>query len=62
MCKAIDEMIEDGRNEGENSGKKKEKLRIAKELKGLLSDEVIAEKTELPLEVIKNLHSTQRRL
>ncbi|MBS6195229.1 MAG: hypothetical protein KH828_06585 [Clostridiales bacterium] len=51
MCRAIEEMIQDGRNEGIKEGI----LHIAKELKGILPDEVISEKTNLPLDVIKNL-------
>lgn len=51
MCKAIEEMIEDGKMEG----REEEKLRIAKELKGILSDKVISEKTTLPLEIVKNI-------
>lgn len=59
MCKAIDDLIEDGRNEGISLGLSRginqEKLRIAKEIKGLLPDEVVAEKTGLSLEVVKAL-------
>lgn len=59
MCRAIDEMIQDGRNEGRaegiEAGIHDEQLRIAKELKGFLSDEIIAEKTNLPLEIVNKL-------
>ncbi|MBS6194074.1 MAG: hypothetical protein KH828_00655 [Clostridiales bacterium] len=59
MCKAIEEMIQDGRKDGIQQGikegVKEEKFRIAKELKGLLPDEVISEKTHLPLDVVKHL-------
>lgn len=51
MCQAIEEMIKDGRKEGI----KEEQVRIAKELKGILSDEMIAEKTNLSLEIVRDL-------
>ncbi|MBS6196717.1 MAG: hypothetical protein KH828_14245 [Clostridiales bacterium] len=57
MCRAIEEMIQDGRNDGRNDGIKEEKFRIAKELKGILPDEVISEKTKLPLEIVKSLRT-----
>lgn len=43
------------KKEGVEEGIKKGKIEIAKSLKGLLEDEVIAEKTGLDLEIIKNL-------
>ena len=63
MCEALKEMRMDaiaegraeGRAEGEAKGRDEKAIEIAIELKGLLSDEVIAEKTKLPLEVVKAL-------
>ena len=43
------------KKEGVEEGIKKGKIEIAKSLKGLLEDDVIAEKTGLDLEIIKNL-------
>ena len=43
------------KKEGVEEGIKQGKIEIAKSLKGLLEDEVIAEKTGLDLEIIKNL-------
>lgn len=51
MCQAIEEMIQDGKKEGI----KEEQLRIAAELKGVLPDEMIAQKTRLTLEIVKTL-------
>ena len=43
------------KKEGVEEGIKQGKIEIAKSLKGLLEDDVIAEKTGLDLEIIKNL-------
>lgn len=73
MCQAITEMIEDGRKEGEALGRKEgealgrkegealgrkaEKISVAKNLLDVLSDEVIAEKTGLDIEVVKEMRN-----
>ena len=60
MCKALqdlyDEGVEVGIEEGIELGRSDEKISIAKGLIGLLDDQVIAEKTGLPLEKVKELH------
>ena len=60
VCQAIKDLIEDGRQEGIKEGMaegiEQNKLENARNLLGLLSDEIIAEKIGLPLERIKALH------
>uniref|UniRef100_UPI004056A1B1 Rpn family recombination-promoting nuclease/putative transposase n=1 Tax=Agathobacter sp. TaxID=2021311 RepID=UPI004056A1B1 len=46
---------QEGREEGRQEGKELAKLRIAKGLLDILADEVIAEKTELPLRTVQEL-------
>lgn len=56
----IEEGIEEGRKEGREEGRtegiEQTKLENARNLLGLLSDEIIAEKIGLPLERVKELH------
>lgn len=56
VCQAIKDLIEDGRQEGRETGIEQNKLENARNLLGLLSDEIIAEKIGLPLERVKALH------
>ena len=60
VCQAIKDLIEDGRQEGIKEGMaegiEQNKLENARNLLGLLSDEIIAEKIGLPLERVKALH------
>ena len=68
VCQAIKDLMADSRQEGREEGKKEgikegmaegieqNKLENARNLLGLLSDEIIAEKIGLPLERIKALH------
>ena len=60
VCQAIKDLIEDGRQEGIKEGIvegiEQAKLENARNLLGLLSDEIIAEKIGLPLERVKALH------
>ena len=51
MCQAIREMIEEGRAEG----REEEKINVAKNLLDILSDEVIAEKVGVDIEVVREL-------
>ena len=55
MCQAIKEMIEDGRAEGIAEGIAQDKINVAKNLLDILSDEVIAEKVGLDIEVVREL-------
>ena len=52
VCKAIKDLMEDSRQEGIEQTK----LENARNLLGLLSDEMIAEKIGLSLECVKSLH------
>ena len=52
VCQAIKDLIEDGRKEG----REETKLENARNLLGLLSDEIIAEKIGLSLECVQALH------
>ena len=64
MCQAIKDLMADSRQEGREEGIKEgmaegieqNKLENARNLLGLLSDEIIAEKIGLPLERVKALH------
>lgn len=60
VCKAIIDLMEDSRIEGIEvgmaRGAEQTKLENARNLIGLLSDEIIAEKIGLPLEKVKELH------
>lgn len=55
MCQAITEMIEDGRREGEEIGRQEGKISVARNLLDILSDEVIAEKTELDIKMVQEI-------
>ena len=57
MCKAIRDMIEDGREEGRASGIEQTKIENARNLLDILSDEVIAEKIGLPIEKVRELRA-----
>lgn len=73
MCKAIQDLIEDskaegreegivegleaGRVTGREEGIEEAKLTVARNLLGVLSDELIAEKVGLPLEKVKELYT-----
>ena len=68
VCQAIKDLMADSRQEGREEGIKEgikegiaegieqNKLENARNLLGLLSDEIIAEKIGLPLERVKALH------
>ena len=60
VCQAIKDLMADsrleGREEGMLEGIEQNKLENARNLLGLLSDEIIAEKIGLPLERVKSLH------
>ena len=72
MCKAIRDLMEDSRSEGieigiergiergMERGMEQKKLEIARNLIGLLSDEIIAEKTGLLREKVRELHKMSR--
>ena len=61
VCKAIKDLMEDSRKEGieegREEGKKTALIETAKKLLDVLSDEVIAEKTELPLKKVRELRA-----
>ena len=63
MCKAIQDMIEDSREEGKALGRaygiEHTKLENARNLLDVLSDEVIAEKIGLSIERVKELRREQ---
>lgn len=59
MCKAIQDMIEEGREEGKASGILQNKLENARNLLDVLEDEVIAEKIGLPIEKVKELRKSE---
>lgn len=46
---------EEGREEGREEGAEREKMEIAKNLVGLLDEQVIAERTGLSLEIVQRL-------
>ena len=56
MCQAIKDLMADSREEGKEIGMELAKLESARNLIGLLSDEVIAEKIGLSLEKVIELH------
>ena len=53
MCKAIRDLIEDSKAEG----REENRLEVARNLLGIISDELIAEKVGLPLERVKELYT-----
>jgi len=61
VCQAIKDLMADSRQEGIKEGMaegiEQNKLENARNLLGLLSDEIIAEKIGLPLERVKALHA-----
>ena len=60
VCQAIKDLMADSREEGIKEGIvegiEQAKIENARNLLGLLSDEIIAEKIGLPLERVKSLH------
>lgn len=59
MCQAIKEMIEDGIEIGEVRGREEEKINVAKNLLDVLSDEIIAEKVGLDIDVVHELRKNK---
>lgn len=57
MCQAIRDLMEDSKQEGIETGIKEGKLECVRNLIGVLSDEVIAERLEVSLEVVKEIHA-----
>lgn len=57
MCKAIRDLMDDSREKGREEGREGALIETAKNLLDVLSDEVIAEKTGLPLEKIQELRT-----
>ena len=57
VCKAIRDLMDDSREEGREEGIEANKLENARNLLGLLPDEVIAEKIGLPLAVVKEMYN-----
>ena len=55
LLSAEEKGLKKGIQQGLTEGERKVKLEIAKSLKGILSDEIISEKTDLSLEEIKSL-------
>ena len=62
VCKAIRDLMEDsrekGRAEGRGEGIELNKLEVARNLLGVIADELIAEKVGLSLEKVKKLYTT----
>ena len=58
MCKAIRDLMEDSREEGREEGREENKLEVARNLLGVISDELIAEKVGLPLEKVQELYTS----
>lgn len=55
VCKAIQDLMADSKEEGREEGREKALIETAKNLLDVLSDEVIAEKIGLPLEKVQEL-------
>lgn len=59
VCKAIRDLMEDSREEGREEGIELNKISNATNLLGIISDELIAEKIGLPLEIVQGLHAAE---
>lgn len=59
MCKAIQDLMEDSRLEGIELGIELTKMEDARNLLDVLTDDVIADKIGLSLEVVRELRAAQ---